>query len=159
MKAGELEKVKKLLPLSAATLARNPTARSSVCPQAPPGGKTLREVFAEEEQCACKVRICPTKDELGLNKTERAYYELLKTQGHPWIGVHCITLKLADDTRYTCDFYIVNKECELVGLEVKGFMQDDARVKVYVAAREFRFIKFYLVRKIKGGWDHKQINP
>lgn len=63
-----------------------------------------------------------------------------------------ITLKLADDTRYTPDFVIVHLDGMLECVETKGFMRDDAHVKVKVAAAQFPF-RFTLVDK-KGVHDY-----
>lgn len=86
----------------------------------------------------------------GANKTERAYgqrLELLRRAGEvlSW-GFQRITLKLADDCRYTPDFDVVTAAGELEMHETKGFMRDDARVKLKVAARSFPF-RFVLVKK------------
>lgn len=103
--------------------------------------------------------ITPTTDEAKLNKTEKAYLSWLRAQGFVWIGVQAITLKLGDDTRYTCDFMALNYKGDLHGREVKGFFRDDAKVKIKVAARQFPFIKFSVVKKTKDGWDHKEVKP
>ena len=67
-----------------------------------------------------------------------------------------LTLKLADDTRYTPDFCVILPDGEIRIDEVKGFMEDDAWVKFKVAADLFPFA-FRLARKRAkkdgGGWD------
>lgn len=103
--------------------------------------------------------ITPSKDESKLNKTERAYLAHLRAERPPWIGVQSITLKLADDTRYTCDFFLLDDNGTLHGREVKGFFRDDAKVKIKVAARMFPFIRFHVVTKTKNGWQHIPISP
>lgn len=95
-----------------------------------------------------------------LNKTESAYLQFLKTQDLQWIGVQNITLKLADDTRYTCDFFCIDHDGILHGREVKGtFVRDDAKVKIKVAARMFPWIRFSIVKKVKNGWEHTEVKP
>lgn len=101
----------------------------------------------------------PTTDELGLNKTERQFYSYLQMLNYFWIGVQNITLKMAHDTRYTCDFYAIGFDGELIGFECKGHMEDDARVKLFTVARQFPWIRFKLVRKIKNGWDITDVKP
>lgn len=104
--------------------------------------------------------IQPTTDEAKLNKTERAYLEWLRSTGlFQWIGVQNVTLKLGDDTRYTCDFFAMTYDGEMTGREVKGFFRDDAKVKIKVAARMFPWIKFSVVKKDGSGWDHKEVKP
>lgn len=102
-----------------------------------------------------------TTDERKLNKTEAAYLDYLKSRDdNEWIGVQNITLKLADDCRYTCDFSVVGANGRLIMLEVKGFFRDDAKVKIKVAARLFPWIQFIVVQKTKGvGWTHTEVKP
>jgi hypothetical protein len=61
-----------------------------------------------------------------------------------------IALILADRTRYHPDFVIYEKDGGLTFEEVKGFMRDDAAVKIKVAARQFPHFRFKLFRKRKG---------
>jgi hypothetical protein len=107
-------------------------------------------------------------DEQKLNKTERAYLAHLRSIGYDWIGIQCITLKLGDDCRYTPDLWTIESQDSnmpmargrLVAREVKGFMRDDALVKIKVAARMFPFVVFVLVRRQKsGGWDTQIVKP
>lgn len=93
-----------------------------------------------------------------LNKTERAYHEYLKLKRYDWLGVQCVTLKLADDCRLTPDFaYITNGMFYLV--DVKGFQREDALIKMKVAARMFPWAQFLIVKKTKTGWDEKRVKP
>jgi len=66
-----------------------------------------------------------------------------------------VTLKLADDTRYTPDFMVVLPDGVIRLDEVKGFLEDDAWVKFKVAADLFPFT-FRLAKKRPkksgGGW-------
>ena len=77
-----------------------------------------------------------------------------------WYRYEGITLKLAMDTRFTPDFIVMDKDGFLEVHEVKGFMRDDAHVKLKVAAEQFPF-KFFLIRLIPkkdgGGWDIKEL--
>lgn len=105
----------------------------------------------------------------GLNKTEAAFEQ--------WLGAgnvnaariltQAITLRLANGCRYTPDFVTVDAArvqdgeadaCTLRAYEVKGFMRDDAAVKLKVAASRYPWIKFHLVTKAKGGtWSVQEI--
>ena len=67
-----------------------------------------------------------------------------------------LTFKLADDCRYTPDFLVMLPDGELEVHEVKGHFEDDAKVKLRVAADKFpfRFLAFRkLPKKEGGGWQ------
>lgn len=70
-----------------------------------------------------------------------------------------VTLKLADDTRYTPDFLVLYADGALVFEETKGFWEDDALVKIKVAASIFPF-PFVgmrrLPKKAGGGWERRE---
>ena len=94
-----------------------------------------------------------------MNKTERAYNELLKTRLSlgtiQWYEFEAITLKLADDTRYTPDFVVMDRDGVLELHEVKGspfVFRDDAKVKVKVCAGKFPFRMFVVYPEKGGGW-------
>lgn len=95
-----------------------------------------------------------------MNKLEEAYSWVLEARKRAgeiqWWGYEQMTLKLADGVRYTPDFAVltlgINTTGQLEFHEVKGYMRDDARVKLKVAAAMFPF-KFLLVRKSGQGWE------
>jgi hypothetical protein len=95
----------------------------------------------------------------AMNKTESAYDLHLKELHHTgdvlWHKFEAVKLRLADNTFYTCDFAVLVKSCELEMHEVKGFWQDDARVKIKVAASLYPF-KFIAVTRRKGGWAREE---
>ena len=96
------------------------------------------------------------------SKLEAAYAEVLDwrlraREVQRWMH-HALTLKLADDVRYTPDFLVVASDGVLECHECKGFMRDDARVKLRVAARLFPF-RFILVTRPKTGWVFETITP
>jgi hypothetical protein len=94
-----------------------------------------------------------------MNKTEAAYsqhLEGLKIAGAVlWFEFEALTLRLADRTRYTPDFAVLLATGAFELHEVKGHWQDDARVKIKLAAERFPF-RFLAVRKLRakqgGGW-------
>ena len=92
-----------------------------------------------------------------MNKTEAAYgqhLELLKQAGEVhWYGFEAVKLRLADNTFYTPDFAVVAADGVLEMHEVKGFWEDDARVKIKVAADKFpfRFVAMKAEAKKRGG--------
>lgn len=65
-------------------------------------------------------------------------------------------LRLAKKTFYTPDFMVVHKDLHISFDETKGFWQDDARVKIKVAAKDFPWFKFRAIQKLAkkrgGGW-------
>lgn len=111
----------------------------------------------EEDQI---VTIKPTTDEEKLNKTERAYLGYLRRlEGIVWIGIQNITLKLADDCRFTPDFATLNDKGELTLVDVKGFQREDALIKAKVAARQFPWARFVIVKRDGSGWTHNEVKP
>ena len=102
-----------------------------------------------------------------MNKTEAAYAELLTHR--ELVGeilgwkYEAVTLKLADNTRYTPDFMVQLADGSVELHEVKAcrasgafLAEDDARVKFKVAGEQFPIFVFrmcgLLPRKSGGGW-------
>lgn len=96
----------------------------------------------------------------GMNRTEAEYakrLEALKAAGQiSWYGWEAVKLRLADRTWYTPDFMIMHYDGTLSFAEVKGFMRDDAAVKIKVAAELYPW-RFVIVRKTKGGWEFQEV--
>lgn len=98
------------------------------------------------------------------NKTEakyEAYLEKQKLAGE--VLSYCfepLHLRLADKTFYKPDFLVLNKACEVEFHEVKGsryIFQDDAKVKVKVAAKLFPYFRFRVAYPQKGGtWEMEE---
>ena len=94
-----------------------------------------------------------------MNKTEAAYgqhLQQLQAAGEVlWYVFEGVKLRLADNTFYTPDFAVMRADGQLEMHEVKGFWQDDARVKIKVAASMYPF-KFVALKvkpkKDGGGW-------
>jgi hypothetical protein len=99
----------------------------------------------------------------GMNKTERAFVEML------WCGVENKTidwwmrepfkLRLAGRTWYTPDFVVEPIETSrLACVEVKGFMRDDAAVKLKVAAETYPCFRWLLVTRAgRHGWEVREV--
>lgn len=94
------------------------------------------------------------------NKTEQAYeMEVLKPAMQDgsvsWYRFEGVKLRLADNTFYTPDYCVMRSDGTMEMHEVKGFWQDDARVKIKVAADMYP-LKFIAVKrqakKNGGGW-------
>lgn len=94
-----------------------------------------------------------------MNKTEAAYaahLELLKRAGKiSDYAFEKYKLRLADNTFYTPDFAVIMPDEKMEMHEVKGYWEDDARVKIKVAASEHPF-RFVAVKKSKDGWEREE---
>ena len=94
-----------------------------------------------------------------MNHTEAAYGEHLHARQIAgevaWFAFEAIKLRLAPATFYTPDFFVMLADGTLQVEEVKGHWEDDARVKIKVAASMFPF-RFIAVQKAKGGgWTYE----
>lgn len=101
----------------------------------------------------------------GIERRRALELEALKRSGEidDW-RFEAIKLTLADNTTYRPDFLIVNLETRSFRIEeVKGHWEDDARVKIKVAARLFPFFQFRALRPRPkaqgGGWHIEEIRP
>ncbi len=99
----------------------------------------------------------------NMNRWEREYQELLKTQ---WEHVYReVSLPLANGVRYKVDFLCASADSTLTvsAFEVKGHARSTGIVKLKIAARLFPWIQFHLVTKRKkahsGGWDVECVLP
>jgi hypothetical protein len=98
-----------------------------------------------------------------MNKTEAAYDAALKLRQHAgevtWYKFEGMKFRLADNTFYSPDFAVMLNDGTVEMHEVKGHWQDDARVKIKVAAAlfPFRFIAVQaLPKKLGGGWKSEE---
>ncbi|OTG80817.1 hypothetical protein B9T31_15970 [Acinetobacter sp. ANC 4558] len=93
-----------------------------------------------------------------MNKTERnyaGYLESQKIRGEiSYYAFDSIKFRLADKTFYSPDFIVMKANGELEAHEVKGHWEDDARVKIKVAAsmHPIPFIAVYWNSK-NNNWD------
>ncbi len=99
----------------------------------------------------------------GMNKLEKAraiVLEAMKRAGkiQSW-RYEKLTLKLADDCRYTPDFVVVENDFSITLEETKGFWRDDAKVKIRVAATQFPEFCFQGVQLVKGAWVIETFRP
>ena len=94
-----------------------------------------------------------------LNKLERAFQlKLICEVPPPSIIEQAIGLKLANGCVYWADFAVFHGG-KIIFYEVKGFMRDDAAVKIKVAATTFPQFNFVLVWRAKGQWKQQTILP
>jgi len=98
-----------------------------------------------------------------MNKTEAAYAEYLKSLAMAgevvWWRFEGIKLRLADNTFYTPDFDVMKADGMMEIHEVKGYWEDDARVKIKVAAEQYPFVFLAIkavAKKNGGGWVREE---
>ena len=95
-----------------------------------------------------------------MNKTERKYsdhLESLKMNGEiQYYAFDSMKFRLADKTFYSPDFIVLKSNGELEAHEVKGHWEDDARVKIKVAA-SMHPIPFIAVKwnEKNNSWDYE----
>lgn len=96
----------------------------------------------------------------AMNRLESAYAQHLALRQQAgelaWFAYEPIKLRLAAKTFLTIDFFLMLASGDLEAHEVKGHLEDDAAVKLKVAAEMYPF-RFVLVRAAGGGWDLKEI--
>lgn len=123
-----------------------------------PGPRTLK---AEPRK-----PVTRTRPDDGMNKTERAFSETLEQSRQSTLIARWdrepLTFRLAGKTRYTPDFLVWpdarNWDTRFTFVEVKGFMRDDAAVKLKVAAEMFTCFRWLLVRRAgRHGWETREV--
>lgn len=103
-------------------------------------------------------RLAPKRaGEMNNLETEYArHLALLKQAGEiAGFDYEPAKLRLAKNTFYTPDFRVVLADSTVEYHEVKGFWEDDARVKIKVAA-ELHPYRFVAVSKQKGAWKTEE---
>lgn len=91
-----------------------------------------------------------------MNRTEAEYAGMLEVHLRAgeilWYRFEAIKIRLADMTFYTPDFLVLPANLQLEIHEVKGgFVMDDAKVKLKVAA-EIVAMGVLLAQKVKKAW-------
>lgn len=97
-----------------------------------------------------------------MNKTESAYFhECLQPRLADGSALDVkfegLKLRLATKTFYTPDFIVTTPDGIEVH-EVKGHWEDDARVKIKVAADQFWWMSFRAIQRRQGGWKTEVIS-
>lgn len=107
-----------------------------------------------------------------MNKVEKAYAEHLQQRVYvgevlAW-GYEAVKLRLADNTFYTPDFWVLPTTLELTLVDTKGYKkkpngepgywaEEDAKAKLKVAAEMFPF-RFVVAYKVPGvGWVEEEV--
>lgn len=121
--------------------------------------------FSKPDSAAYRTRALGRLKPGEMNKSEAAYaghLELRRVAGEVlWYSFEPLTLKLAKDTRLTVDFMVMLADRSIEFHDVKGnWFQDDAKVKVKVAAAKFPMFRFVVVRPLAkkhgGGWSEEE---
>ncbi len=85
-----------------------------------------------------------------MNRLESLYAQQLEARKRSgeiaWYSYEAVKLRLAVKTFLTVDFFVMLAGGELEAHEVKGFLEDDAAVKLKVAAAMYPF-RFFLCRR------------
>ena len=94
-----------------------------------------------------------------MNKTEERYagrLDSMKAAGSivDW-KYEGVKFKLADRTYYTPDFIVITADGSVELHEVMGHWEDDARVKIKVAAEMYPLFIFKAVQLVKGEWRYE----
>lgn len=100
----------------------------------------------------------------AMNGQEREYAGMLERRRLAgevvWYAFTPISMKLAEDTRYTPDFAVMLADGTFELHEVKGWMEEAAFVRIKVAEEKYPF-RFVLARKrakkLGGGWEIKVV--
>lgn len=86
------------------------------------------------------------------------YLEGLKRAGTVlWYAFDAVKLRLAQKTFYEPDFLVLMADLVFEIHEVKGHWEDDARVKIKVAAEKFP-IRFVAVTRERGLWVFENLS-
>ena len=92
-----------------------------------------------------------------MNKLEAAYAERLDSFVKMGLissfKYEAVKLRLADNTFYTPDFMVVGSDGTIAMHETKGYWEDDARVKIKVAAEMFPFFIFIGAQFKRKTWE------
>lgn len=138
-------------------------------------GGTLR-LSLEEYNRVAKKRVVKTPPPLAayyalgrmkggrMNRTEQRYAQHLELLRHGkeiiWFKFEAMKFRLADRTWYTPDFCVVTAAGVCECHEVKGYMMEDAAVKIKTAADIYPFrFKLIKARRVRdgGGFTVKDI--
>lgn len=88
----------------------------------------------------------------GLEKRYADHLEgLLRADAILWYAFDSLKLRLAPKTFYDTDFLVMKADLSIEIHEVKGHWEDDARVKIKVAADKFPF-KFKAFKRAGSLW-------
>jgi hypothetical protein len=97
----------------------------------------------------------------GMNRLESRYAAVLdarksagEIRNYWW---DCINLRIGANCFYRTDFLVMASDCTLELHETKGFMRDDALVKLKIVADKFPF-RVYVVRWVENEWEMRDMS-
>lgn len=102
------------------------------------------------------------QDRRGLNKTEAAFAEWLRETYRTEPMREGLGFRLGNGCVYWPDFITFQSFPSVRAYEVKGFMRDDAAVKIKAAATRFPSVQFFLAFRDKSkpsGWRIEEVLP
>ena len=110
----------------------------------------------------CAEKSKPKQQGRDENKTEANFGDHLDSMERAEkiiVGKRCIRVfKLAGNTTYLPDFAVVDNNGTRTYIEIKGFMRDDAAVKLKVAARLYPEYRWLLVKRgSTGQWKPYEV--
>ena len=159
-KSGAIRLSQEVVEAHQAKVAR--TRTRTAAPVAPPTVMAAAERLASAVRGGVKGKQALGRLPVGaMNKTEAEYDAILAADPTiVWRKFEAINLRLAADTFYRADFFVMRNDGVLEVHEVKGGVwEDDARVKIKVAAAmyPFQFIGMTkLSKRLGGGWKREE---
>lgn len=107
-----------------------------------------------------KVRL-PRTNALGQNKTEARFDALLAglkaSRKITWFGFESVKVRLSGRTTYAPDFLVQRCDGSLVFIEVKGYMREDASVKLKTAPTIHPWAEFLVAFADGRGFDIRRV--
>jgi len=110
-----------------------------------------------------RTRPRPKTDDERMNRLERRYrdevLEVRKAAGEILgYAFEPFSIRLAPRTYYRPDWAVWIAEAAPLDIhETKGHWEDDARVKIKLAAQLCPWFRFYAVRRVEGEWESEEI--
>lgn len=112
---------------------------------------------------AAPARARNTRKPGEMNGLETQYAHFLETERLAgrvdWWKFEPIGLRLAERCTYNPDFLVVRPDGAIEVHETKGRWEDDALVKIKVAAEMFPIFEFRAIQWVKGAWVVREFNP
>lgn len=101
---------------------------------------------------------------LGQNKTEAAFdavlADLKRADRVLDYQFELLKWRLAPRTWLTLDFAVwLAPKGQLIGIDVKGYLEDDAAVKLKVLADRCRHLPVYLASRTRQRWEFRHVGP
>jgi hypothetical protein len=97
-----------------------------------------------------------------MNRTEQAYADHLESLVRAGelrrYYFEAVKFRLGPRCFYTPDFLLVWADGRLEMHEIKGFMRDDAQVKMRWFVKEFPELPLVVVRRVGDGWTYERRN-